>query len=86
MALNLVSRIEAGKKQRTRVVIWVAAVVLFLIVTSIIFIQLLLKNEQLEIEGHITEVAKQSAAAANVLINGDFQTLNLYAHILEKEP
>ncbi len=86
MSLNLVSKIEAGKKQRARVVIGVTAAVLILVFLCILFIQLLFTKERIEIENHITEVAKQSAVAVDLLINGDFQTLNLYAHILEKEP
>jgi len=86
VSLNLVSKIEAGKKQRIRVVIGVTAVVLVLVALCTLFIQLLLRKERLEIEGHIMEVAKQSAVATDLLINGDFQTLGLYAHILEQEP
>ena len=85
-SMNIVSKIEASNKQRVRVIVGVTLLVSVLLVMCVIFLQLLLKNERLEIEGHITEVAKQSAIAANILINGDFQTLNLYAHILEQEP
>jgi len=86
VSLNLVSRIEAGKKQRVRVVIGVAATVIVLIALCVLFIHLLLTKERREIESHILEVAKQSAVATDILINGDFQTLSLYAHVLEKEP
>ncbi len=85
-SMNIVSKIEASNKQRVKVIAGVVLLVSALLVMCVIFLQLLLKNERLEIEGHITEVAKQSAIAANILINGDFQTLNLYAHILENEP
>lgn len=86
MSLNLISKIEAGKKQRARVVIGVTAAVILLAVLCVLFIQLLFAKERIEIENHITEVAKQSAVGVDLLINGDFQTLNLYAHILENEP
>lgn len=85
MSLNLVSKIEAGKKQRIRVVITVSTIVCVLILLCFLFIQILLKRERIEIENHITEVAKQSAVAIDILINGDFQTLDVYAHILEKD-
>lgn len=86
MSSNIVSKIEAGKKQRLRVIVGVSALVLILVTLSILFIQFLLKNERIEIEGHIKEVAKQSSVSAENLIYGDFQTLNVYAHFLEKEP
>ncbi len=86
MSLNIASKLEAGKKQRIRVVIAVTAVVLVLVTLCVLLIQLLLKKERLEIEGHVMEVAKQSAVATDILINGDFQTLNLFAHIFEQEP
>ena len=86
MSLNIVSRIEEGKKQRIRVVIGVIATVCVLALLCILFIQLLLTKERIEIENHITEVAKQSAVAVDLLINGDFQTLDLYAQLLGKEP
>ncbi|MBR2525354.1 diguanylate cyclase, partial [bacterium] len=84
--MNLVSKIEESKKKRSLVVIAVTAVVIVLVVLCVLFIQLLMKKERLEIEGHIMEVAKQSAVATDILINGDFQTLNLFAHVLEQEP
>ena len=86
MSSNIVSKIEAGKKQRLRVIVGVSALVLVLVTLSILFIQFLLRNERIEIEGHIKEVAKQSSVSAENLIYGDFQTLNVYAHFLEKEP
>ena len=86
MFSNIVSKIEAGKKQRLRVIVGVSALVLVLVTLSILFIQFLLRNERIEIEGHIKEVAKQSSVSAENLIYGDFQTLNVYAHFLEKEP
>ena len=86
MSLNIISKIEASKQQRIRVVIGVTAAVLILVTLCVLFFQLLLRKERLEIEGHIKEVAKQSAVATDILINGDFQTLNLFAHILEQEP
>ena len=86
MSSNIVTKLEEGKRQRIRVVVGVTAVVVILVVLSVLFIQFLLRNERIEIEGHIKEVAKQSAVAAGNLINGDFQTLNVYAHFLEKEP
>ena len=86
MSPNIATKLEAGKKQRVRIAIFVTALVLVLLTLSILFIQFLLKQERVEIEGHLKEVAKQSAVAAGNLINGDFQTLNVYAHFLEKEP
>ncbi len=86
MSSNIVTKIEAGKKQRLRVIVGVTAIVLILVALSVLFIQFLLRNERVEIEGHIKEVAKQSAVSAENLIYGDFQTLNVYAHFLEKEP
>lgn len=86
MSSSIISKIEAGKKQRVRIVVAVSALVVVLITLSILFIQFLLKNERVEIEGHIKEVGKQSAVAAGNLIKGDFQTLKVYAHFLEKEP
>ncbi len=86
MSLNIVSKIEAGKKQRARVVFGVIVTVCVLVTLCVLFIQLLLTKERIEIENHITEVAKQSAVAVDLLINGDFQTLDLYAQILGKEP
>ncbi len=86
MSLNIVSKIEAGKKQRLRVIIGVIATVCVLALLCVLFIQLLLTKERIEIENHITEVAKQSAVAIDILINGDFETLGLYARILGNEP
>ena len=86
MSLNIVSKIEAGRKQRVRVIIAVTAAVLILVTLCVLFLQLLLRKERFEIESHIKEVAKQGAVAPDILINGDFQTLNLFAHILEQEP
>ena len=86
MSVYLVSKLEAEKKKRTQVALGVSLLVVAIFSISIIFFQLLLRNERIEIESHITEVAKQSAQAANIMIAGDFQTLALYAHLLEKNP
>ncbi|MGN0017608.1 MAG: EAL domain-containing protein [Candidatus Gastranaerophilaceae bacterium] len=86
VASNLIFKLEESKRRRKYIVAAFTAVVLVLVLLSILFIQLLLKNERYEIESHITQVAKQSAISANVLINGDFQTLNLYAQLLENNP
>lgn len=86
MPSNIISKLEAGKRQRTQVIVGVSAVVIVLLTLSVLFIQFLLRNERIEIERHIKEVAKQSAVSAENLIKGDFQTLNVYAHFLEKEP
>ena len=86
MSVYLVSKLEAEKKKRAQVVLGVSLLVVAIFSISVIFFQLLLRNERIEIESHITEVAKQSAQAANIMIAGDFQTLALYAHLLEKNP
>ena len=86
MSAYLVSKLEADKKKRVRVVWGVSFTVIALIAFSIILFQLLLQNEKIEIASHITEVAKQSAVSANELLRGDFQSLNLFAHLLESEP
>lgn len=85
MSTYIISKLEAEKEKRARVVAIVAFIVVVLLALSFLFFQLLLRNERIEIEGHIKEVAKQSAIAAKILIEGDFQTLTLYSHILEKE-
>ena len=77
MSVYLVSKLEAEKKKRAQVVLGVSLLVVAIFSISVIFFQLLLRNERIEIESHITEVAKQSAQAANIMIAGDFQTLAL---------
>ncbi|MBQ3311617.1 EAL domain-containing protein [bacterium] len=83
---NVVVKLEKSRKQRMYIFFAFTSIVLALVLLGVLLIQLLLKNERYEIENHITQVAKQSAIAVNVLINGDFQTLNLYAQLIEQNP
>ena len=83
---NVIVKLEKSKKQRIVVFVTFTSIIVFLVLLGVLLIHLILQNERYEIENHITQVAKQSAIAVNVLINGDFQTLNLYAQIIEKNP